>query len=344
MRILLVEDNPINQQVATDLLEALGVETTVASSGEEALEVLATRQFDVILMDIQMPGKDGLETTVAIRTEIGETQTPIIAMTANAMSGDRERCLEAGMNDHVGKPIDPDALALTLARWVAVSQRPAQRRREEAPKGEVSTSALPSWPGIDVAAALRNLNGNRELLTELLVVFAEEHADQATNLRRAAELGEWKRVNAIAHGLKGASSTLGANYIAVAARDIESEARDSAPNAPFIVERIEELRIATLEVVGGLKAAQAEPEDSGEEPATSVPAPPNVLPAVEKLLRMLREGDADAETESERLAALLARTELGALAASVAAAAGRYDFDGAADTLLKLQEELAAWA
>ena len=359
VRILLVEDNPINQQVATELLEALGVETTVAGSGEEAIEILATRQFDVILMDIQMPGKDGLQTTVAVRTELGVTDTPIIAMTANAMAGDRERCLESGMNDHIAKPINPDILALTLARWLEPSRVGAARPRAAAPmtaasekpatSGERGPEFALSRPGVDVALALRNLNGNKSLLLQLLDVFVEEHAEEAAILRAALAGGEIKKVHVIAHTLKGAGSTLGMTSVASICAAIEAATRADA-GAPDLAEvgaGIETLAAALQEVVEGVQAhagesADEEDEDEAAETAPA-PRPMHVLPAIDALAQLLKSGDADAELESERLASLLSGTGARKRASAVAASASRYDFDGAQAALAELRAEVEAW-
>ncbi len=348
VRILLTEDNPINQQVAVELLEALGVETTVASSGEEALEILATRPFDLILMDIQMPGKDGLATTMAIRTELGITETPIIAMTANAMAGDRERCLESGMNDHIAKPIDPDAMALTLARWLegarlSDARMPARAARARAGRDAPAGSAR---PGVDVASALRNLNGNEALLVRLLDVFAAEHQDYAAAMRQAASAGDFAAVNAMSHRLKGAAATLGALSVARCAGDVETATQPeiAEPRARGLDAQIDALAFALAEVVEGVRAAgghSVEAPPTAPTEAKGVFDPGAALEAIDALARLLRDGDADAEIESERLAALLRGTGPGRRAASVAASAGRYDFEGAQTALNALRAEVA---
>ena len=269
VRILVVEDNPINQQVATELLQALGVDATVAGSGEEALEVLQRRAFDLILMDMQMPGKDGLQTTAAIRTELGDAHTPIVAMTANAMAGDRERCLEAGMNDYIAKPIDPEKLALTLALWLeSRAQAPGDRRETDAALASPPRIAI---TGVDVEFALDNLGGNAELFEELVDVFVEEHCEQAQTIARATAGGEWKRVNALAHGLKGAAATLGALQISEIAQRIEHAAREATPDADVVGLDAEALGLAIAEVVASFAAHKsrkaAAARSNHEEPA-----------------------------------------------------------------------------
>jgi PAS domain S-box-containing protein len=338
-RILLVEDNSVNQQVATELLEALGVEVTLAASGDEALEILAQRRFDLILMDVQMPGRDGLETTDVIRNEFGDARTPIVAMTANAMAGDRERCLEAGMNDHIAKPIDPDKLALTLARWLSGRLQAPARRMETAPR---ETGRL---SGVDVEAALRNLGGNAELFEQLLDIFVDEHREAAGRLAQAAAEGAWKRVNALAHALKGAASTLGALDVAEIARGVEQAAREPAPDAEAIGRATQALGAAIGLVVDAVAARRRDAPPAA--PPTRQAAPPaaaELTPILDQLKRLLEAGDADAETESERLAAMLAETAAAMRAAEVARCAGRYDFDAAAEALAELRREVAHWS
>jgi len=117
-KILLAEDNKINQMVATELLKIEGFDVTVADNGRIALELAQHHEFDLVLMDVQMPEMDGFETTKAIRSDSRFRDIPILAMTASVMSGDRELCLEAGMNDHVSKPIEPKTLYKTLVKWI----------------------------------------------------------------------------------------------------------------------------------------------------------------------------------------------------------------------------------
>jgi len=339
VRILLVEDNPINQQVATELLEALGVEVTLAASGDEALIILGPRKFDLILMDMQMPGRDGVETTIAIRTELGDARTPIVAMTANAMTGDRERCLEAGMNDYIAKPIDPDKLALTLARWLEGRTQTSAGRKPPAAVG-----ARPALPGVDVAFALRNLGGNAELFEQLIDMFVEEHGDSAQSLAQAAAQGEWKRVNALAHALKGAASTLGALGVAEIARALEQAAREAAPDADAARHLTQALGGAIAEIADGVRARRRETAAAPAPPPQAPPAAAELTPMLDELRRLLEAGDADAETQSERLAGLLAQTAAAMRAAEVARSASRYDFDAAAEALAQLSAEIANWA
>ena len=290
-----------------------------------------------------MPGKDGLETTAIIRTELGDVRTPIVAMTANAMNGDRERCLEAGMNDHIGKPIDPNALALTLARCLDIEAVGDMRpHKSKSRLGRDDEAAPFEAPGVDVAFGLRSLNGNAELLQHLLHVFVEEHADQAKKAAAAFRAGDWDRVHRIAHTLKGVALTLGATKVGSIAAELEALARlGSADRDERHAEAlIEALSVALDQIVVGVAALEKD-----EEPVPEPASEPSVdtrglIDEVDALERLLSSGDADAELQSEQLSRAFENTQLRVLADLVARAAGRYDFEGAKSSLADLRDAL----
>ena len=338
--VLVVEDNAINQQVATELLEALGIRVTLAGSGEAAIEALSARRFDLVMMDIQMPGMDGFMTAAAIRSELGLAEMPIIAMTANAMSGDRDRCLEAGMNDHVAKPIDPEALAVTLGRWFDH----VELFKPIAQSGAPGANSALRLPGIDMALALHNLNDNHPLLIRLLRELALEYGDGPVVPPEAIRDGDWARIYRDAHRLKGAAATLGATAVARIAGELEAATRPGAPARPEAAERLAgALDAAVAEVVGGLVAILPDPR--AEAPAGAPLGRPDATaaaPLMDGLAALLAEGNPDAEQESEKLAALLAETTAAGRAAEVARLSGRYDFAEAMSVLARLRSELAA--
>jgi two-component system sensor histidine kinase/response regulator len=163
-RILLVDDNHINQEVACEFLADAGMEVVVAGNGQECLDTLAGECFDLVFMDIQMPVMDGLEATRRIRSQAAYASLPIIAMTAHAMTGDRDKSLAAGMNDHITKPIDSGALHKVLKRWLrhrAESALISRSQPKARPPGEIAV--LPELPGINRSEALKVLNHKDEL-------------------------------------------------------------------------------------------------------------------------------------------------------------------------------------
>ncbi len=210
-RILLVEDNPINQELARDLLNRAGIVVSIAGDGQEALEILARERFDAVLMDCQMPVMDGYEATRALRRRPELKELPVIAMTANAMAGDRQKVLEAGMNDHVAKPIRVDDLFATLARWV----HPAL----PAPVPEVPL------PALDMRAGVAALMGDEALYRRLLLMFRERESDFVARFRAACEQGDGDALTRHAHDLKSVAGSLGMPALQRAAAALEEACR-----------------------------------------------------------------------------------------------------------------------
>ena len=226
LQVLVVEDNEINQMVARELLEGLGLRVEIAASGEEALQVLTASRFDVILMDIQMPGMDGYETTTQIRggTQYGNPQIPIIAMTAHAMFGDRDKALRSGLDDYISKPVDVGQLTRILLRWLAPSAGPEQ------PEGPLpgtpaaaSGSALPPaiLANLNTSAAVERLGGNLDLYRRLMRLFRQEHAGLLLEIGAALRSPDLPLAHRSAHTLKGLAGTLGADHLRELARQLE---------------------------------------------------------------------------------------------------------------------------
>jgi len=227
-RLLLVEDNPINQEVARTLLEREGATVVTAGNGREALERLALEEsaFDAVLMDVQMPEMGGYEAARAIRAQQRFISLPIIAMTANAMTGDREKCLEAGMNDHIPKPFDPYHLYSTLARWLG---RPAPNR----PTDELVVANPPLHiKGINTVSGLSRVRGNIALYLSLLDSFRTKNREIADILDKAVAGGQMDQVRQLAHGVKGVAANLGIDALASTAADLERVAKEALKKGP----------------------------------------------------------------------------------------------------------------
>ncbi|KAF7598747.1 MAG: hybrid sensor histidine kinase/response regulator [Candidatus Dactylopiibacterium carminicum] len=244
--VLLVEDNPVNQTVASKILQRAGYEVVMASDGQEAIEWFEKRRFDLILMDVQMPVMGGLEATRAIRAREARRSwamsgrwevTPIVAMTAHVMRGDRERCLEAGMDDYVAKPIKPTdlfaAIDRVMRRQEAVSQD-LSRMAQEATTGEPSTGMSGEIePLADLSQARALLEGDEDSLHALIGVFLEDCPRQMGLLQQAIEREDSRTLGTIAHSLKSSVAVFGAASVAEQAYAVESAVRHGEPAVAF---------------------------------------------------------------------------------------------------------------
>jgi len=236
-RVLLVEDNEINQQVAREILEGAGLLVMVASNGQEAVDAVQTNSYDAVLMDVQMPVMDGYTATREIRNLKSEIRNvPIIAMTAHAMAGDEQKSLEAGMNGHVTKPIDPDQLFAALQKWIKpVTKRPVVQRSptREKPAGADQTALkedeLPaSLPGFDLAAGLARLMGNKRLYRKLLLDFGADYGGVAGDIRKALAAKNFAQAHSLVHNLKGLAGNLEATGLQAAAVAMEKLVKGQA--------------------------------------------------------------------------------------------------------------------
>jgi signal transduction histidine kinase/DNA-binding response OmpR family regulator/HPt (histidine-containing phosphotransfer) domain-containing protein len=228
-RVLLVEDNEMNQELATDLLGKAGIEIVLANHGQEALDILARdRNFDGVLMDCQMPVMDGYQASRALRAQPGWDQLPIIAMTANAMAGDREKVLAAGMQDHIAKPINVGEMFTTMARWIKPQHgRPAEAAAPPA-AAAADDGALPPLPGIDTGAGLATTMDNPALYRRLLLKFLHGQSTFAADFHAAQLNPDRTAARRMVHTLKGMAGNIGARRVQAAAQLLETACAESA--------------------------------------------------------------------------------------------------------------------
>ncbi|MBE9530359.1 MAG: response regulator [Proteobacteria bacterium] len=303
-RVLLVEDNEINQQVAKEILESAGLNVTVANDGQEAVGAVKKGDFDVVLMDIQMPVMNGYEATRKIRewedrgqktedrrqtTEDREQRTegrfqasnlqpptsnlPIIAMTAHAMAGDEQKSIEAGMNDHITKPINPEQLFATLQKWIP----PIEDRVHKLPvkssevkvalqPGNLSEDELPqSLAGFDLAEGLQRLRGNQKLYKKLLVDFAANYSKAAADIRKRLDDKDLEQAHHLVHNLKGLAGNLAATELLAAAVELEKLIKNgnqkSRPSPIVLEQKFSALDHALNQALASAKSLEAANED-----------------------------------------------------------------------------------
>ena len=219
-KILLAEDNLLNQEIAQELLTDEGFKVTIANNGKEAVNLVNDENFDVVLMDMQMPEMDGLEATMKIRETFASDTLPILAMTANAGEEDRERCLKAGMDAHITKPIDPEVLMSELCKWIA--QKDVDEKLQEPTKKVQSNNSIGAIDGIDIEAALRVVAGKQSLLNKMLTTFVADQSQATDAIKGALQNKDNELAKRLAHTLKGTSASIGAIQLQEIAAKIES--------------------------------------------------------------------------------------------------------------------------
>jgi len=327
--ILLVEDNDINQELALELLAAEGITAKLALNGQEALEILATGEaFDGVLMDLQMPVMDGYAATRRIREQPTFKGLPIIAMTANVMTADIERAIEAGMNDHIGKPISVRQMFVTMSKWIRPAI-PAERTDDQETKAN-KTIEMPSLPGIDTQRGLHTANGDSALYLRLLNKFRDRAEQFPVLLADARAVGDMEAVSRHVHTLKGVAGNLGATRLQQVAQQLEQAFRDGHSDAAIgdaqSAVHGELHRVAQgLSIVDQLQGGSTAP---GTTDATAE--------SLESVVRELRDLLVDADTRArdvmtqlQRIAPINSSTDLDQLLQSI----NEYDFDSARDSL-----------
>jgi PAS domain S-box-containing protein len=332
-RVLLVEDNEINRQVAEELLSQAGIEVITANDGKEGLEMLAARSNDIdaVLMDIQMPVMDGYTATRQIRQQERFQGLPVIAMTANAMTRDRERAMAAGMNDHVAKPIDVDALFEVLNRWIEV---PDQRRSRASPAAEETHNPapdLPQVPGLNTASALARCGGNAATYRKILRKFCETQESAAKRIGAALAAGDRSTAEREAHTLKGVAGNIGADSLRAAAATLEAAIRQGRNTDAALAALAPPLRALTEGLSSAGVTSEAARGDDAPTAARELPA------LLDRLQRLLEDNDAEAGDLAERIAAQLADEEMRRRIQPIFALIEDFKFDEAVELLVKLR-------
>ncbi|HEY6384622.1 MAG TPA: response regulator, partial [Candidatus Acidoferrum sp.] len=293
-RVLLVEDNELNREVALGLLSDADLSIDLAENGQVAVQMASAGKYDLVLMDMQMPVMDGIAATRAIRLKAELRTLPIIAMTANVMAHDIEQCVDAGMNDHVAKPIDPDALFTALLRWIKPRNAESSLQKDAPPVPSQPEPPTPSDSdpleilGIDTKSALRRTGGNRRRYESLLRRFAEPSAGAVEEIRAALAAGDTSTAARAAHSLKGAAANLGAGALA----ELAAGAETAVTTGQDVEEALHSLAVSYEVVARAINSALP-----AEQFVAAAAAPADLATVVEPLTRLkilLKNDDGDA--------------------------------------------------
>jgi len=341
-RVLLVEDNELNQEVALGLLKDAHLSIDLAENGEVAVRMVGKHNYDLVLMDMQMPVMDGITATRAIRSNLQLRTLPIIAMTANVMAADREKCIEAGMNDHVAKPIDPDELFRVLLRWIQPRDGDGKSTDGATPAMAPQTPATVSdadtlqIAGIDTKSALRRTGGSRGRYEFLLRKFAESQTGAVEEIRAALAAGDPSTAERTAHSLKGAAGNLGATALA----EVAAKAEAALKTGQGIEAALDSLALSLRAVVEAIQLAlpsEQLPESAGEASAD----PALVVELLTQLKKLLNNDDGSAADfildARPKLSKVLTGPEIGNLTGLV----GNFDFEAALECLSGIATRLS---
>ncbi len=343
-RILLVEDNELNRQVAQELLQRAGLRVFCAENGQEALLMVQEEPFDGVLMDLQMPVMDGLSATREIRQLAGFDRLPIIAMTANAMAGDREKCLAAGMNDHIAKPIDPGSLFEALNKWV-VPAAPDSMAVGFGPEGAVAgiqEGAMPEISGVNTDQGLKHAGGDQQLYLKLLIRFCGNQRGIDERIERALQQGDRLSAERLAHTLKGTSGTIGAEALFVAAQSLERCIKDGEP-VPICAKLLEETMEHLEQTIESIEKALPaivddplldQPDRKGEVDMKTF------QPLFQTAIDQLREYDSEIEESMVSLKNQCIDKRMAERFREVERLVNQYEFDAALEIMLIWAEEL----
>jgi two-component system sensor histidine kinase/response regulator len=346
-RILLVEDNLLNQQVAMELLTDGGFKVDLAENGKIAMEMAARHPYDAVLMDMQMPVMDGETATREIRKDTRSANLPILAMTANAMAGDRERCIDAGMNDHVPKPIDPKVLFRALLQWIP-SKYTTGRQTLETPESvrtksgdqtataasssqDTKLASLETIVGLDVKGGLSRVLNKRDRYERLLRQFTSGPESQTVAVvRTQLSKGDYKAAERSAHSLKGVAGTLGAGELEQRAADLEAAIK--AAQSEVAIERhlafVEQELMRIISAIKGALPAEETPEITEVADVDW----DRIRQAVNRLEELLEGDDAHALTAFEESEPLL-HAAFGPAVSSVRDPLTDFDFPAALKAL-----------
>ena len=294
-RILLAEDNLLNQQIATEILEDEGFVVEIANNGEEAVNMTNKSQYDIVLMDMQMPIMDGLEATKTIRQKFSKNDLPILAMTANASDADRDKCLEAGMNAHITKPIDPNLLFAGLAKWI--KEKNSKLINDEkiliSAKEEIK---VPEINGLDSRLGLQVAAGKVSLYIKMLKTFSHDQINAVSDIKRALDIKDYLTAQRVAHTLKGTCGSIGAIEIQKIAGEVEGQCLDKI-EVDEIIKNLDLIQPKLISIIDSIKKTL--PEDK-KLTSTTIFDDSQIKLLINKLSELLANNDTEANDLLEK--------------------------------------------
>ncbi len=344
-RVLLVEDNEINQQITKEMIEYFEIIVDIAENGKEAIEMVEKNTYDVVLMDIQMPEMDGYTASRLIHMEERFRDLPIIAMTAHAMTGDRKKCLEAGMNDYLSKPVDEESLLGALMKWIKPRER-SERKGDTSAKQmtEEDIEETPDMvvPGIEIETVLRRLKGNKQLFKKLLIGFNRSYADTAREIRAALDRNDEEKALNLTHTLKGVSGNISATALQKAVHDLDRGINEGRQNdLPLLLDNFERNLNQILESSHSLKGSEFSIEkkagETGDKRCRDIS---EIRALAEELSHLLKEGDFTAKMSFNSLKNLLTGSEYQKEIDDLESSLTVFDFDSAGVSLARIRERL----
>ncbi len=345
-KVLLVEDNEMNRELAVELLNQAGMDITLAENGQVALDILKeTRDFDGILMDCQMPIMDGYTATREIRKDPEFKTLPIIAMTANAMVGDKEKVIEAGMVDHISKPLNVSAMFNTIAQWITPANPVDPELLDKSGKGNSTEEVIPDLPGIDTRSGLAITMHNLKLYRKLLIKFHDAEIDFVQNFQEARNSDDPTAATRCAHTLKGVAGNIGATAVQQAADALESACKQNASPIDEIDPLLEQVINELAPVLNGLsKLEEAERllvqqnmRSADNQNTMSDMDTEKTRELMIKLRNLLEDSDAEATDLIEELENLPGLSAHAKLLQRLSNTIGEYDFEAALEELTALQ-------
>ncbi len=335
-KLLLAEDNPVNQEVATEILTSAGFSVDIRENGADAVAAVQEHSYDAVLMDIQMPVMDGLTAARKIR-ELGDDYValPILAMTAHALAGDHEKSLEAGMNGHITKPINPHAMFSEIAEWVAQSEKPQQTDQKEE---RAESEPLPELPGIDTADALERIGGNQSAYRRILGNYRDRNLDVVERITANIRNEELTEAAHTAHSLKGSSGNIGARQIHQYAASVEQHCRDEQPAQAL--EALGNLHTSLQQVIDGLAQLDETADESAPVESNADIDPDELQNLLQQLEGYLDNDLRQAGTLLKEIQQKATNTEFSSSLSEIEQALNEFDIDAAKTSIGRIWQQV----